>query len=121
MLLLLSFLCIDSVFKIVPCSVLYLYPAALKYRIIKSRICAESFLLCPLLFSDIVNVIFSSPATVAAFVACFLDCTLLRGDSAVPRDRGYHWWEKFRSYETDSRSEEFYALPYNFNKFFPSR
>ncbi|ONK59818.1 uncharacterized protein A4U43_C08F11130 [Asparagus officinalis] len=71
-------------------------------------------------FNDIVNVIFSSPATVAAFVAYFLDCTLLRGDSAVRRDRGWHWWEKFRSYKTDARSEEFYALPYNLNKFFPS-
>ncbi|KAJ6801958.1 nucleobase-ascorbate transporter 6-like [Iris pallida] len=71
-------------------------------------------------FNDIVNVIFSSPATVAAFVAYFLDWTLQRGDSDVRRDRGWHWWEKFRSYKTDTRSEEFYALPYNLNKFFPS-
>ncbi|KAJ6843471.1 nucleobase-ascorbate transporter 6-like [Iris pallida] len=71
-------------------------------------------------FNDIVNVIFSSPATVAAFVAYFLDLTLQCGDSAVRRDRGWHWWEKFRSYKTDTRSEEFYALPYNLSKFFPS-
>ncbi|KAJ0973681.1 hypothetical protein J5N97_015646 [Dioscorea zingiberensis] len=71
-------------------------------------------------FDDIVNVIFGSPATVAAIVAYFLDSTVLRGDSATRRDRGWHWWEKFRSYKTDARSEEFYALPYNLNKFFPS-
>ncbi|XP_039113985.1 nucleobase-ascorbate transporter 6-like [Dioscorea cayenensis subsp. rotundata] len=71
-------------------------------------------------FNDIVNVIFGSAATVAAIVAYFLDCTMLRGDSATRRDRGWHWWEKFRSYKTDPRSEEFYALPYNLGKFFPS-
>jgi nucleobase transporter 1/2 len=38
----------------------------------------------------------------------------------VRRDRGYHWWDKFRSFKTDSRSEEFYSLPFNLNKFFPS-
>ncbi|RWW40689.1 hypothetical protein BHE74_00053868 [Ensete ventricosum] len=67
-----------------------------------------------------VNVIFSSPATVAAVVAYFLDCTLLRGEASIRRDRGWHWWDKFRSYRTDPRSEEFYALPYNLNKYFPS-
>ncbi|CAL9151137.1 nucleobase-ascorbate transporter LPE1-like [Musa acuminata AAA Group] len=71
-------------------------------------------------FNDMVNVIFSSPATVAAIVAYFLDCTLLRGEASIRRDRGWHWWDKFRSYRTDTRSEEFYALPYNLNKYFPS-
>ncbi|XP_008810107.2 nucleobase-ascorbate transporter LPE1-like [Phoenix dactylifera] len=71
-------------------------------------------------FNDVVNVIFSSPATVAAIIAYFLDFTLLRGEASTRRDRGWHWWEKFRSYRTDPRSEEFYSLPYNLNKFFPS-
>ncbi|KAJ8640762.1 hypothetical protein MRB53_017456 [Persea americana] len=71
-------------------------------------------------FNDIVNVIFSSPATVAAMVAYFLDCTLLHRDSATQRDRGWHWWERFRSFKSDTRSEEFYSLPYNLNKYFPS-
>ncbi|XP_068657708.1 nucleobase-ascorbate transporter 6-like [Aristolochia californica] len=71
-------------------------------------------------FDDMVNVIFSSPATVAAIVAFFLDCTLHHGDSTVQRDRGWHWWEKFRSFKSDTRSEEFYSLPFNLNKYFPS-
>ncbi|KAK8938245.1 Nucleobase-ascorbate transporter 6 [Platanthera guangdongensis] len=71
-------------------------------------------------FNDIINVIFSSPATVAAMVAYLLDCTLFLHNSETQRDRGWHWWEKFRSYKTDDRSEEFYALPFNLSKFFPS-
>ncbi|PKU86602.1 Nucleobase-ascorbate transporter 6 [Dendrobium catenatum] len=71
-------------------------------------------------FNDIVDVIFSSPATVAAMVAYFLDSTLLRTDAETRTDRGWQWWEKFRSFKTDTRSEEFYSLPFNLDKFFPS-
>ncbi|KAL6012963.1 Nucleobase-ascorbate transporter 6 [Asimina triloba] len=46
-------------------------------------------------FNDMMTVVFSSPATVAAIVAVFLDCTLHRGDSARRRDRGWHWWANF--------------------------
>ncbi|KAI3890125.1 hypothetical protein MKX03_020026 [Papaver bracteatum] len=71
-------------------------------------------------FNVIVNVIFSSHATVAGITAYFLDCTLYRKDSAVRRDCGLVWWDKFRYYERDTRSEEFYSLPYNLGKHFPS-
>lgn len=71
-------------------------------------------------FNDIVNVIFSSEPFVAGFVAFFLDNTLNRHDNATRKDRGYHWWDKFRAFKTDTRSEEFYSLPFNLNKFFPS-
>eukprot|EP00268_Persea_americana_P012080 TRINITY_DN1506_c0_g1_i3.p1 TRINITY_DN1506_c0_g1~~TRINITY_DN1506_c0_g1_i3.p1 ORF type:complete len:541 (+),score=79.64 TRINITY_DN1506_c0_g1_i3:1129-2751(+) len=71
-------------------------------------------------FNDMINVPFSSKAFVAGLVAFFLDNTLLRKNSATRKDRGYHWWDKFRSFKTDPRSEEFYSLPYNLNKFFPS-
>ncbi|KAI0504553.1 hypothetical protein KFK09_015505 [Dendrobium nobile] len=71
-------------------------------------------------FNDIINVIFSSEPFVAGLVAFFLDNTLHRHNSAVRKDRGYHWWDKFRSFKTDVRSEEFYSLPFNLNKFFPS-
>ncbi|RZR82747.1 hypothetical protein BHM03_00009226, partial [Ensete ventricosum] len=64
-------------------------------------------------------VIFSQPF-VAGFVAFLLDNTLHRHDSAVRKDRGFHWWQKFRSFKGDTRSEEFYSLPCNLNKFFPS-
>ncbi|RRT47791.1 hypothetical protein BHE74_00027888 [Ensete ventricosum] len=57
---------------------------------------------------------------VAGFVAFFLDNSLHRHDSAVRKDRGLHWWHKFRSYKGDPRSEEFYRLPLNLNKFFPA-
>uniref|UniRef100_A0A7N0T0I9 Nucleobase-ascorbate transporter 4 n=1 Tax=Kalanchoe fedtschenkoi TaxID=63787 RepID=A0A7N0T0I9_KALFE len=69
-------------------------------------------------FNDIMQVIFTSSATVGFVLAYFLDCTLARSHSR--RDSGRHWWAKFRYYDKDSRSEEFYALPFNLNKFFPS-
>ncbi|KAK9113871.1 hypothetical protein Syun_020668 [Stephania yunnanensis] len=72
-------------------------------------------------FNDMVNVPFSSEAFVAGIVALFLDITLLRKkDNAMRKDRGKHWWGKFRSFKADPRSEEFYSLPFNLNKFFPS-
>ncbi|CAA2956600.1 nucleobase-ascorbate transporter 6 [Olea europaea subsp. europaea] len=71
-------------------------------------------------FNDIINVPFSSEAFVAGILAYFLDNTLHKKDSQIRKDRGKHWWDKFRSYKTDSRSEEFYSLPFNLNKYFPS-
>ncbi|KAL6013583.1 Nucleobase-ascorbate transporter 6 [Asimina triloba] len=71
-------------------------------------------------FNDIINVTFSSEAFVAGFVAFFLDNTLDREDGTTRKDRGYHWWGRFRSFKSDTRSEEFYSLPFNLNKFFPS-
>ncbi|KAJ1294555.1 hypothetical protein BS78_01G154000 [Paspalum vaginatum] len=71
-------------------------------------------------FNVMVNVIFSSPATVAAILAYLLDCTHLYWDAQVRKDRGWHWWEKFKSYKYDARSEEFYALPYGLSRYFPS-
>ncbi|XP_051192631.1 nucleobase-ascorbate transporter 6 [Lolium perenne] len=71
-------------------------------------------------FNDMVNVLFSSKAFVGGIVAYVLDNTLHRHEATVRKDRGYHWWDKFRSYRTDTRSEEFYSLPFNLNKFFPS-
>ncbi|KAI4998544.1 hypothetical protein ZWY2020_053886 [Hordeum vulgare] len=73
-----------------------------------------------LAFNVIVNVIFSSPATVAAILAYLLDCTHLYWEPHVRRDRGWLWLEKFKSYRHDGRSEEFYALPYGMSKYFPS-
>ncbi|XWS54670.1 hypothetical protein CRYUN_Cryun10bG0108400 [Craigia yunnanensis] len=71
-------------------------------------------------FNNVMQVIFSSPATVAVIIAFFLDCTHSYGHSSVRRDSGRHWWEKFRNFNTDTRSEEFYSLPGNLNRFFPS-
>ncbi|KAJ4716132.1 Nucleobase-ascorbate transporter [Melia azedarach] len=71
-------------------------------------------------FNNIMQVIFSSPATVAIIVAYLLDCTHSIGHSATRRDSGRHWWSKFRYFDQDTRSEEFYSLPYNLNRFFPS-
>ncbi|XP_040989974.1 nucleobase-ascorbate transporter 6-like [Juglans microcarpa x Juglans regia] len=70
-------------------------------------------------FNDIVNVPFSSEAFVAGCLAFFLDNTLHK-DSVIRKDRGKHWWDKFRSFKGDTRSEEFYSLPFNLNKYFPS-
>ncbi|KAF9673872.1 hypothetical protein SADUNF_Sadunf10G0068900 [Salix dunnii] len=71
-------------------------------------------------FNDMINVPFSSEPFVAGFLAMFLDITLYKKDTATRKDRGMHWWDKFRSFKTDTRSEEFYSLPFNLNKFFPS-
>ncbi|KAJ9187617.1 hypothetical protein P3X46_003047 [Hevea brasiliensis] len=71
-------------------------------------------------FNNMINVPFSSEAFVAGILAFFLDLTLHRKDNATRKDRGMNWWDKFRSYKTDTRSEEFYSLPFNLNKFFPS-
>ncbi|KAB5537947.1 NUCLEOBASE-ASCORBATE TRANSPORTER-LIKE PROTEIN [Salix viminalis] len=71
-------------------------------------------------FNDMINVPFSSEPFVAGFLAMFLDITLHKKDTATRKDRGMHWWDKFRSFKTDTRSEEFYSLPFNLNKFFPS-
>ncbi|KAF7135413.1 hypothetical protein RHSIM_Rhsim08G0168900 [Rhododendron simsii] len=71
-------------------------------------------------FNDMVNVPFSSEAFVAGVLAYFLDNTIHKRDGSIRKDRGKHWWDKFRYYKTDSRSEEFYSLPLNLNKYFPS-
>ncbi|KAI4964094.1 hypothetical protein ZWY2020_008398, partial [Hordeum vulgare] len=69
-------------------------------------------------FNDMINVPFSNKPFVAGLVAYFLDNTMHLHQSAVRKDRGYHWWDKFRSFKKDARSEEFYSLPFNLNKFF---
>ncbi|XP_042018179.1 nucleobase-ascorbate transporter 6-like [Salvia splendens] len=71
-------------------------------------------------FNDIVNVPFASKAFVAGVLAFLFDNTLDKKDPQIKKDRGKHWWVKFKDFKTDNRSEEFYALPFNLNKYFPS-
>uniref|UniRef100_A0A7N1A6I7 Nucleobase-ascorbate transporter 6 n=1 Tax=Kalanchoe fedtschenkoi TaxID=63787 RepID=A0A7N1A6I7_KALFE len=71
-------------------------------------------------FNDVINVPFSSEAFVAGTLAFFLDLSLHRRDNSIRKDRGKHWWDRFRSFKGDTRSEEFYSLPFNLNKYFPS-
>ncbi|KAH0662969.1 hypothetical protein KY290_030244 [Solanum tuberosum] len=71
-------------------------------------------------FNDMANVPFQSKAFVAGIVAFFLDNTMHKKDGQTRKDRGKHWWDKFKSFKTDTRSEEFYSLPFNLNKYFPS-
>jgi len=71
-------------------------------------------------FNDMINVPFSSEPFVAGILAFFLDATMGKKDSATRKDRGMPWWDRFRSFKADTRSEEFYSLPFNLNKFFPS-
>ncbi|KAF8013921.1 hypothetical protein BT93_I1703 [Corymbia citriodora subsp. variegata] len=71
-------------------------------------------------FNNIMQVIFSSAPTVALMVAFLLDTTHSWRHSAVRTDSGRHWWAKFTVFTADIRSEEFYSLPYNLNRFFPS-
>ncbi|XP_074288424.1 nucleobase-ascorbate transporter 4 [Silene latifolia] len=71
-------------------------------------------------FNSMVQVIFASAATVGGIIALFLDLTLHRSHTATRRDSGRHWWKKFRVFEGDTRSREFYALPWGLNRYFPS-
>lgn len=71
-------------------------------------------------FNKIMQVIFTSPATVAGIVALFLDLTLARKHVNTKKDSGRHWWAKFKHFDKDPRSEEFYSLPYGLSKYFPS-
>ncbi|KAJ0776321.1 putative xanthine/uracil/vitamin C permease [Helianthus annuus] len=71
-------------------------------------------------FNNMVNVPFSSEPFVAGILAYVLDTTLPKKDGSIRKDRGKHWWDKFQSFKTDARSEEFYSLPFNLNKHFPS-
>lgn len=68
-------------------------------------------------FNDMVDTVFSSAATVALIVAVFLDNTY--HVEASKKDRGMPWWAKFRTFKGDSRSEEFYSLPWQLHRFFP--
>ncbi|KZV41650.1 nucleobase-ascorbate transporter 10-like [Dorcoceras hygrometricum] len=71
-------------------------------------------------FHDIISVVFMSHATVAAVIALILDRTLTHQSNEVGKDNGSHWWERFMVYNKDVRSDEFYKLPGNLNKCFPS-
>ena len=71
-------------------------------------------------FNKMVLVFFTSPAVVAGFIAMFLDLTLARKHANTRRDSGRHWWAKFKYFDKDPRSEEFYSLPYGLSKYFPS-
>ncbi|CAL5377504.1 unnamed protein product [Camellia sinensis] len=66
------------------------------------------------------QLVFTSPATVAAIIAVFLDCTVARKHCSTRTDSGRHWWEKFRYFDKDPRSAEFYSLPGGLTKYFPS-
>ncbi|XP_010475923.1 PREDICTED: nucleobase-ascorbate transporter 8 [Camelina sativa] len=71
-------------------------------------------------FNIIINVPFSSKAFVSGILAFFLDMTLPPKDKTTKKDRGSQWWKRFRSFKTDNRSAEFYSLPLNLSKYFPS-
>ncbi|CAL5377502.1 unnamed protein product [Camellia sinensis] len=66
------------------------------------------------------QVVFTSPATVAAIIAVFLDRTVAHKHGSTRADSGRHWWEKFRYFATDPRTKEFYSLPGGLTKYFPS-
>ncbi|KAG5526292.1 hypothetical protein RHGRI_032542 [Rhododendron griersonianum] len=72
-------------------------------------------------FNTIVEIIFTSPTTVAVLIAVFLDWTIRpsRTDSGI-FDNGRHWWERFRDFEKHPMSREFYYLPSGLTKYFPS-
>ncbi|KAL3716909.1 hypothetical protein ACJRO7_008482 [Eucalyptus globulus] len=71
-------------------------------------------------FNDMINVPLSSEPFIAGCLAYFLDNTLLKKDGQIRKDRGKEWWDKFKSFSGDTRSQEFYSLPFNLNKYFPS-
>ncbi|KAL8496890.1 hypothetical protein ACS0TY_020539 [Phlomoides rotata] len=68
-------------------------------------------------FNAFMHTIFASPPVIALGVAVFLDNTLDVEKSKL--DRGMSWWVKFQTFNGDSRTKEFYALPFNLDRFFP--
>ncbi|CAN6303331.1 unnamed protein product [Urochloa humidicola] len=68
-------------------------------------------------FNDLVNTIFSSPPTVGFIISVVLDNTLEVRKKA--EDSGMYWWARFRTFGGDSRTVEFYNLPFNLDRFFP--
>ncbi|XP_048552828.1 nucleobase-ascorbate transporter 6-like [Triticum urartu] len=69
--------------------------------------------------NDVIKVIFSSKAFVGGGLAYFLDNTLKRNDPEVRKDRGQHFWDRFRSAKTDPLSEEFYSCIPGLRENFP--
>ncbi|XWS25680.1 hypothetical protein CRYUN_Cryun27aG0088400 [Craigia yunnanensis] len=69
-------------------------------------------------FNDILNTIFSSPATVAIIVGTVLDNTL---EAKHVEDRGVPWWKPFQHSKGDVRTEEFYSYPLGLNEYMPTR
>ncbi|XP_022773293.1 nucleobase-ascorbate transporter 3-like isoform X2 [Durio zibethinus] len=69
-------------------------------------------------FNDLLNTIFSSPATVAIIVGTVLDNTL---DPKHVDDRGVPWWKPFQHSKGDARTEEFYSYPLRINEYIPTR
>ncbi|KAL8166052.1 hypothetical protein V2J09_007551, partial [Rumex salicifolius] len=70
-------------------------------------------------FNDILNAIFSSPATVALIVGTLLDNTLEPMRDAA--DRGVPWWKPFQDRDGEPRNDEFYCFPLNLDEYLPSR
>nr|TKV91044.1 hypothetical protein SEVIR_9G069200v2 [Setaria viridis] len=68
-------------------------------------------------FNDLINTIFSSRPTVGFIISVVLDNTLDVEKKA--EDSGMSWWARFRSFGGDSRTLEFYNLPFNLDRFFP--
>lgn len=71
-------------------------------------------------FNDAVTVLFMSHTTVAALVGLILDSSITRESDCVGKDSGRNWWDKFKLYGADVRNDEFYALPFGLDRFFPS-
>ncbi|OEL13809.1 Nucleobase-ascorbate transporter 2, partial [Dichanthelium oligosanthes] len=66
--------------------------------------------------NDHINTIFSSPPTVGFIISVVLDNTLEVRTRA--KDGGMFWWARFRTLDGDSRTKEFYNLPFNLSRFF---
>ncbi|KAH1064936.1 hypothetical protein J1N35_029923 [Gossypium stocksii] len=69
-------------------------------------------------FNNILNTIFSSPATMAIIVGTVLDNTL---EAKNLEDRGVPWWKPFQHSKGDVRTEEFYSYPLRINEYIPTR
>ncbi|XWS14648.1 hypothetical protein CRYUN_Cryun35bG0027300 [Craigia yunnanensis] len=69
-------------------------------------------------FNDILNTIFSSPATVAIIVGTVLDNTI---EANLVADRGVPWWKPFQHRKGDVRTEEFYNYPLRIKGYIPTR
>lgn len=69
--------------------------------------------------NDTMSTIFTSYAMIAAVDAVIVDQALPFSNDEACKDNGSHSWDKFVVYTKGVRSDEFYRLPCQFNRFFP--
>lgn len=90
---------------------------AASVKLLRNYFLATIFLITKV--NDTMSTIFTSYAMIAAVDAVIVDQALPFSNDEACKDNGSHSWDKFVVYTKGVRSDEFYRLPCQFNRFFP--